>query len=44
MENIEQTNEKVQIAARIDATLFEVIDHFRSEEDRNLSNKIERLL
>jgi hypothetical protein len=44
MENTEQTNDKVQIAARVDANLFAVIDRFRTEEDRNLSNMIERLL
>jgi uncharacterized protein HemY len=44
MENTEQTNDKVQIAARVDANLLAVIDRFRTEEDRNLSNMIERLL
>jgi len=44
MESTETTNDKVQIAARVDPALFAVIDRFRSEEDRNLSNMIERLL
>ncbi len=44
MENTEQTTDKVQIAARIDASLFTVIDKFRADEDRNMSNMIERLL
>lgn len=48
MENTEHTtetsSEKVQIAARVDASLFAVIDGFRADEDRNMSNMIERLL
>ena len=44
METTEQTNSKVNVSAKIDATLFTVIERFRAEEDRNLSNMIERLL
>lgn len=44
MENTEQTINKIQVAAKIDAALYAVIDRFRVEEDRNLSNMIERLL
>ena len=44
METTEQTPTKVQVAAKIDADLFGVIERFRFEEDRNLSNMIERLL
>ena len=44
MEITEQNTEKVQIAARVDSSLFAVIDKFRSDEDRNMSNMIERLL
>lgn len=46
MDNTEQTNgqSKLQITAKIDATLYAVIDQFRVEEDRNFSNMIERLL
>lgn len=44
METTEQTTDKVQIAARIDSSLFGVIDQFRVEEDRNMSNMIAILL
>lgn len=45
MENTEQnTQPKVQIAARVDANIFAAIDGFRIEEDRNISGMIERLL
>jgi hypothetical protein len=44
METTEQITEKVQIAARIDSAVFAVVDRFREEEDRNMSNMIERLL
>lgn len=44
MENTEQATDKVQIAARVDPALFAVIDRFRTDEDRNMSNMIERLL
>lgn len=45
MANAETTTEnKVMIAARVDADIYAVIDRFRTEEDRNLSNMIERLL
>ena len=44
MEITETNNEKTPIAARIDSDLYAVIDRFRAEEDRNMSNMIERLL
>jgi hypothetical protein len=44
MENTEQPGNKVQIAAKVDPELFNILDRFRTEEDRNMSNMIERLL
>ena len=44
MADTEQNTSKVQVGANIDPDIFEVIDRFRSEEDRSLSNMIERLL
>lgn len=42
--NTEPTANKIQVAAKIDPALYAVIEQFRTEEDRNLSNMIERLL
>lgn len=44
METTETNTSKVQITAKVDPALFAVIEQFRTEEDRNLSNMIERLL
>jgi hypothetical protein len=40
----EQTNEKPQVAARIEQPIYDVVDRIRIREDRNMSNMIERLL
>jgi hypothetical protein len=44
MESTEQNTSKVQIAAKIDPAVYALIEQFRNDEDRNLSNMIERLL
>jgi hypothetical protein len=44
MENTEQTQTKIQVAAKIDPAVFALVERLRAEEDRNLSNMIERLL
>jgi hypothetical protein len=44
MENTEQTGNKVQVAAKVDPEIFGIINRFRNEEGRNMSNMIERLL
>jgi hypothetical protein len=44
MENTEVTNNKIQVAAKIDPAVFAIVEQLRNDEDRNLSNMIERLL
>jgi hypothetical protein len=44
MESTEQNDRKLQAGLRLDADLYAVIERFRTEEDRSMSNMIERLL
>lgn len=45
MENTEQNeSNKVQIGIRIDADLYTAVTQLATEEDRNLTNMIQRLL
>jgi hypothetical protein len=44
MAETEQANNKVLIATKVEPEIFNIIDRFRNEEDRNMSNMIERLL
>lgn len=41
---IETNNNKVQIGAKIDPLIFTVISDMASNEDRTISNMVERLL
>lgn len=43
-QSTEQPNGKMQYGGKMDPILYNVIDQFRVEEDRNFSNMIERLL
>lgn len=46
MDSTEQNNStnKVQIGTMVDPTLYAIIDKFRVDEDRSMSNMVERLL
>lgn len=44
MENTEPNTNKVAIGAKVDPAIFAALSHFAVEEDRTLSNTIERLL
>lgn len=45
MENTEQTsNNKMQAGVKLDPELYTIVDRFRADEDRSMSNMIERLL
>jgi len=44
MENTETNTNKVQIAAKVDPELFEVVSRLATEDERSMSNMIERLL
>ncbi len=44
MENNEPTTNKIPIAAKIDPTLFTVIEQMARDDDRSISNMVERLL
>ena len=43
METNEQTN-RVSVAAKIDPAIFEAVENLAREEERTISNTIERLL
>jgi hypothetical protein len=44
MADLEQNTNKVQAGVKMDPELFAIVDQFRAEEDRSMSNMIERLL
>lgn len=44
MENTETNTNKVQIAAKVDPELFEIVSRLAAEDERSMSNMIERLL
>lgn len=45
MDNTETNNTtKIAVGANLDPAVFAVVDQFRAEEDRSMSNMIERLL
>ena len=44
MENTETSTNKVQIAAKVDPELFDVVSRLATEDERSMSNMIERLL
>lgn len=44
METAEQKSTKVQAGAQLDPEVFAIVERLRIEEDRSMSNMIERLL
>ena len=44
MENTETNTNKVQLAAKVDPELFETISRLAAEDERSISNMVERLL
>jgi hypothetical protein len=44
MADSEQNIIKIQVGAKLDPELFGVLERFRTDEDRSMSNMIERLL
>jgi hypothetical protein len=44
METAEQQSTKIPAGTNLDPALFAVVDRIRTEEDRSMSNMIERLL
>ncbi len=44
MEDQEQNNKKIQAGTNLDPTVYAVVERLRIEEDRPMSNMIERLL
>lgn len=44
MENTEQTNNKIQIGAKVDPAISEAVEFLAKSDERSISNTIERLL
>lgn len=44
MENTEQTTKKIFVGANLAPAVYTIVDQLRTEEDRPMSNMIERLL
>ena len=44
MEITEQNTNKVQIAAKVDPEIFDAVSRLATEDERSMSNMIERLL
>jgi len=44
MEITETNTNKVQIAAKVDPELFDIVSRLAAEDERSMSNMIERLL
>ncbi len=44
MENTEQSTNRIQIGAKLDPDVLAAVEQIRVEEDRSMSNMIERLL
>ena len=44
MENTEQSTNRIQIGAKLEPELLAIVEQIRAEEDRSMSNMVERLL